>query len=59
MSDQSTQDEAARLAGWNPADGPAPHEHAMPPEIDPALDNNGIPPTDAELVDGVNLREQA
>lgn len=58
MSDQSsTQEEAARLAGWDPAAGPAPFEHSLPPEDDPALGNNGIPPTDAELVDGVDLRE--
>lgn len=60
MSDQtpSTQDEAARLAGWNPADGPAPNEHSMPPEIDPELGNNGIPPTDAPLVDGEDVRQE-
>jgi hypothetical protein len=57
MSDPSTQDEAARLAGWNPEDGPAPNEHTLPPEDDPDLGNNGIPPTDAPLVSGTDLRE--
>lgn len=44
------QREAARLAGWNPADGPAPRKHRLPPPIDPALGTNGIPPTDAERI---------
>lgn len=35
--------EAARLAGWNPADGDPPHAHAMPPAIDPELGHNGVP----------------
>lgn len=35
--------EAARLAGWNPADGFPPHAHTMPPPIDPALGTNGVP----------------
>lgn len=42
--------EAARLAGWNPADGDPPNKHAAPPPIDPALGNNGIAPTDAEQI---------
>jgi hypothetical protein len=41
---------AARLAGWDPADGPAPYEHAEPPADDPALGHNGIPPTGADQV---------
>lgn len=40
--------EAARLAGWNPDDGPPPEEHHLPPPVDPALGHNGIPDTDAE-----------
>lgn len=43
--------EAARLAGWNPADGDPPYEHAAPPDIDPELGNNGIPYTDAPPID--------
>lgn len=42
--------EAARLAGWNTADGPPPHVHRLPPPIDPALGNNGIHPTAAERI---------
>lgn len=41
MSEEET--EAARLAGWNPDDGPAPNEHSLPPEEDPDLGNNGVP----------------
>lgn len=44
------EQEAARLAGWNTADGPAPYAHALPPENDPNLGNNGIPPTDSPRV---------
>jgi hypothetical protein len=40
MSDDSL--EAARLAGWNPTDGPPPFQHASPPPIDPALGTNGV-----------------
>lgn len=49
MSDDPAM-EAARLAGWNPEDGPPPNEHALPPSDDPALGNNGIAPTDAERI---------
>jgi len=35
--------EAARLAGWDPADGPAPYSHGLPPAVDPNLGNNGVP----------------
>lgn len=42
--------EAARLAGWNPEDGPPPFEHRLPPEDDPTLGNNGIPPTAAPRI---------
>jgi hypothetical protein len=41
--DQDRRIEAARRAGWDPDDGPAPHEHALPPPIDPALGHNGVP----------------
>ncbi|HET7329150.1 MAG TPA: hypothetical protein VFJ14_17905 [Nocardioidaceae bacterium] len=41
---------AAYLAGWNPTDGKAPNAHTLPPPVDPALGNNGIPPTGAEQV---------
>lgn len=45
-------DERARLAGWDPADGPSPYEHSAPPEVDPALGNNGIPvDLDAFVID--------
>jgi hypothetical protein len=50
MPDEPEVDEAARLAGWDPADGPAPFEHTLPPEDDPDLGHNGIPPTDAEQI---------
>lgn len=42
--------EAARLAGWDPAAGPAPFTHRLPPPVDEALGNNGIPPTTAERI---------
>lgn len=42
--------EAARLAGWNAADGDPPNEHTLPPDIDPELGHNGIAPTDAERI---------
>jgi len=42
--------EAARLAGWNWADGPPPFTHTLPPPDDPLLGNNGIPPTDAPSI---------
>jgi peptidoglycan hydrolase-like protein with peptidoglycan-binding domain len=35
--------EGARRAGWNPADGPAPFTHPLPPADDPALRHNGVP----------------
>lgn len=35
--------EAARLAGWNPEDGPPPNEHTLPPVTDPELGHNGVP----------------
>jgi len=34
--------EAARLAGWTEPQ-PPPETHTMPPAIDPALGNNGVP----------------
>jgi len=34
--------DAARLAGWDPADGPPPFEHAIPPGVDPELGHNGV-----------------
>lgn len=42
--------EAARLAGWNPADGDPPETHAAPPPVDPELGHNGIAPTDAPQI---------
>lgn len=42
--------EAARRAGWNPADGDPPFKHAMPPADDPELGHNGIPPTKAKRI---------
>lgn len=45
MTDTS---DAALAAGWNPADGPPPFEHAAPPPIDAALGNNGLPPKPAD-----------
>lgn len=35
-------DYAAFLAGWNPADGPCPNTHSLPPAIDPGLGHNGV-----------------
>lgn len=46
----TSEEKAAELAGWNLKDGPAPFEHDLPPEIDPDLGNNGIPPTTAERI---------
>lgn len=49
MTDERDQaDDAARRAGWNPADGRPPYRHTMPPPVDPDLGHNGIAPTDAE-----------
>lgn len=42
--------EAARRAGWNPADGDPPFKHGTPPEHDEELGHNGIAPTDAERI---------
>lgn len=42
--------EAARRAGWNPDDGDPPFVHGLPPEVDPELGHNGIPPTSAPRV---------
>lgn len=41
------QIEAARLAGWNPDHGEPPvgwEGHTLPPDEDPDLGNNGVPP---------------
>lgn len=45
-----SEEEAARLAGWNPDDGEPPYQHTPPPEDDEALGNNGVPPTDAPRI---------
>lgn len=51
MDERYENDEQLRnawLAGWTPEIGAVPpYDHGTPPEDDPALGNNGIPPTDA------------